>query len=154
MPVLEKQAREPRIMAPVDSPVPITESRPINEAPPASPPLEHETTHDARILYDATRGRLTRSSEETLDHLAATLKTEEGTILNLRGFTPGNGSSALSLAVVNKPLITAKNYLIAKGVPAHRLLLSNFGGNSDATEGFNQPWIDIYLLRTTPPKLQ
>src|SRR5215831_2111626 len=57
---------------------------------------QYQTVTQAEIRFRPGQGALSKNAKEALDQMAATLKTQKGYILEVQGFSPGSGSTAIN----------------------------------------------------------
>jgi len=57
---------------------------------------QYQTVTQAEIRFRTGQSALSKNAKEALDQMAATLKSQKGYILEVQGFSPGSGSTAIN----------------------------------------------------------
>jgi len=93
-----------------------------------------------KILFAFAQSTLSAAASSNLDKLAAVLKENPDTDIEVQGHTDGRGSDEYNMTLSEKRASAVATYLKAKGVPASRITTKGFGktapvASNDTEEG-------------------
>src|SRR5215472_2871991 len=94
---------------------------------------QYQTVTQAEIRFRPGQAALSKNAKEALDQMAATLKTQKGYILEVQGFSPGSGSSAITNSRDMAQMVV--RYLVLNHeIPVYRIYTVGMGNAAVPTE--------------------
>jgi outer membrane protein OmpA-like peptidoglycan-associated protein len=94
---------------------------------------QYQTVTQAEIRFRPGQAVLSKNAKEALDQMAATLKNQKGYILEVQGFSPGTGSTAISNSRDMAQLVV--RYLVLNHeIPVYRIYTVGMGNAPVASE--------------------
>ena len=103
------------------------------EPPPPLEPLRLEIPRNIHFALD--RSNISAESAGVLDQIAAALLEYSFLTVELHGHTDPRASNAYNLALSERRALSARDYLIRKGVPMERMRIVPFGETQRRSEG-------------------
>jgi outer membrane protein OmpA-like peptidoglycan-associated protein len=79
------------------------------------------------VNFESGSAKITRESFTALDDVAAQLKANPATKVEIAGFTDNSGSAQLNRALSQRRAEMVMSYLVARGVPAASLVAKGYG---------------------------
>ncbi|MFP4476152.1 MAG: OmpA family protein [Desulfatibacillaceae bacterium] len=84
-------------------------------------------TMDNSILFETNSSSLTGSAQQTLNKVAEVMVKYPETQIIIKGHTDSTGSEQYNQQLSERRAGMVKNYLVAEGVPSHRITAIGFG---------------------------
>ncbi len=91
-----------------------------------------------RVFFAFDSSSLDAKAQETLDHQAAWLLQFPSLTVTVEGNTDERGTREYNLALGERRADAVKSYLVAKGVPASRVVTISYGSERPADPGHNE----------------
>jgi len=89
--------------------------------------IEHQTIRLEGVNFEFNRAQLTAAARAILDEVAATFIGQPSLHAEVAGHTDSIGSARANLRLSERRATAVRDYLIAKGVPAERLVARGYG---------------------------
>jgi OOP family OmpA-OmpF porin len=126
-PAQRAMAPEPVAAAPVPKPMPVT-------APPP-PPAPTKVTFSADSLFDFNKSVIKPAGQQALDKLAADLKGDSFSVINVTGHTDRIGGHEYNLKLSARRAEAVKAYLVqTSGIPADKITATGTDGSDPVTK--------------------
>ncbi len=125
-------SRIPLLTVPRCTNPPIAQAPPVPEVPPTTP-IVLKTPKNVHFALD--KDFISPTSAKVLDRIAQVLLENPNIIVELQGHTDPRASDAYNLDLGKRRAISARNYLIRKGVDPSRMTLRSFGERQLISEG-------------------
>jgi outer membrane protein OmpA-like peptidoglycan-associated protein len=94
---------------------------------------QYQPVTQAEIRFRPGQAALSQNAKEALDQMAATLKSQKGTIVEVQGFAPGSGSAAITNSREMAQMVV--RYLVLNhDVPVYRIYTVGMGNAPLPTE--------------------
>jgi peptidoglycan-associated lipoprotein len=82
---------------------------------------------EARIHFAFDKSVLTDSATRILDEKVEVFRANPGMSITIRGYTDVKGSDKYNMALGERRALAAKNYIVAHGISADRIILESEG---------------------------
>ena len=89
--------------------------------------IESQTIALSNVAFELGSDRLTPSSRDALDDIAASLRSQSDLIVEVAGHTDSQGSDALNMDLSQRRADAVRRYLIEKGVAQEQLTAKGYG---------------------------
>jgi outer membrane protein OmpA-like peptidoglycan-associated protein len=94
---------------------------------------QYQTVTQAEIRFRPGQAALSKNAKEALDQMAATLKNQKGYILEVQGFSPGSGSTAITNSRDMAQMVV--RYLVLNHeIPVYRIYTVGMGNAPVASD--------------------
>jgi len=87
---------------------------------------QFQTVTQAEIRFRPGQAALSKNAKEALDQMASTLKTQKGYILEVQGFSPGSGSTAITNSQ-NMAQMVVRYLVLNHEIPVYRIYTVGMG---------------------------
>lgn len=134
----KNQAPDPGLTQPAAAPAPTA------AAAPAAPKTPEQKLDEAiqialeTVYFDFDSAVLTEAAQKNLVSMAEALKINPTVKLGIEGHTDERGSPEYNLHLSEKRAQAIKEFLVASGIPADRLVTSGKGEESPAAQGADE----------------
>jgi peptidoglycan-associated lipoprotein len=91
-----------------------------------------------RVFFQLDQSDLSPQAQETLRHQADWLKRYSAVTVTIEGHADERGTREYNLALGDRRATTARNFLIAAGIPAERIHTITYGKERPAVVGSNE----------------
>lgn len=122
---LKKQQPVAVVTPPVVDSVVVVKTEPVK--PPVTEPVKEEVVILENVFYEINKASITRPSYPALDKIAARLKNEPGTFVEISGHTDDTGSEERNHQLSEERAANVVAYLVDKGVEKSRLTAKGYG---------------------------
>ncbi len=123
----------------------VTSEPPAETAEPAEPPAEEPAPAvidtaivDERIYFRYNSAVLTEQAPPILTSMVEYLRTNPGLSVTVQGHCDERGTEAYNMKLGAQRAESVKQYLVAQGIPAHRLATISYGKSRPAALGHDE----------------
>lgn len=129
------------VVPPVVDSTPIVKAEPVEKEPVTATPVE-EVVILENVFYEINKASITPPSYPSLDKIAARLKSEPGTRVEISGHTDDTGSEEWNQQLSEQRAAHVVAYLVSKGVEKERLTFKGYGASKPVAPNKNEDGTD------------
>ena len=132
----------------IEKPVPGTGATPVGTPPKTSRADLKNLDRMGIVYFDRDQSAIKGGESPKLDALASKMKSNNGLRVKLVGVADFYGPDDYNLALSHRRAVSAKNYLVSKGIAANRIDVDGQGEVASAPgETAQHRRVDIYELK-------